>query len=331
MKRREFLGLLGVATAGWPFLVRAQQAQQAGRVYRLGYLTGGTAASRRLFLAAFHRGMRELGYIEGQNLTFEYRYADGRFDRLPALARELLGWNPDVLLVSTTPGNLAAKAATSTVPIVMVAVADPLGAQLVESLPRPGGNITGVTNIAAELAGKRLEIVKEIVPAASKVAILINPDDQNASLQMRIAAAAANKLAIQLEPILHIRSAADLKGAFEEAVRAGAGAAMRMADPLATALRAQAVAYAAEFRMPTIYAFQEDVLAGGLVSYGPSMSEQYRQAATFVHKILKGAKPADLPVEQPTKFELALNLKTARALGIDIPSRMIAVADEVVE
>jgi putative ABC transport system substrate-binding protein len=328
MNRREFVGLVGAVAAGLPPVARAQEA---GKVYRLGYLTGGTAASRHQFLAAFHRGMRELGYSEGQNLIAEYRYADGRFDRLPALAHELLAWNPDVLLVSTTPGNLAAKAATSTVPIVMVAVADPLGAGLVASLSRPGGNITGVTNIAAELAGKRLEILKEIVPAASKVAILINPDDQNASLQLRIAIAAANKLAIQLDPILHIQSGADLKGVFEGAVRAGAGAAIRMTDPLATALRPQVVAYAAEFRLPTIYAFREDVLAGGLVSYGPNMPDQYRQAATFVHKLLNGAKAADIPVEQPTKFELALNLKTAKALGLTIPPAMVALADEVLE
>jgi putative ABC transport system substrate-binding protein len=327
MKRRAFISLLGGAAA-WPLAVRAQQS---GKTYRLGQLSGGTAVSRIPLLGAFMRGMRDLGYVEGQNFIVEHRYAEGKFDRLPSLARELLAWKPDVLLVSTTPGNLAAKAATSTVPIVMVGVADPLGVGLVASLARPGGNITGVTNIGAELAGKRVEILKEIVPAASRVAVFINPDDQNAPLQMKSAKLAADKLAVQLEPILNIRSGADLKGAFEAAARARVPAALRTIDPLTTALRKETVVFAAEYRLPMIYPFREDVLAGGLVSYGPSLPDQYRQAATFVHKIFNGVKPADLPVEQPTKFELAVNLKTAKALGLTITSSFQLRADEVVE
>jgi putative ABC transport system substrate-binding protein len=307
------------------------EAQQSGKVYRLGQLSGGTAASRVPLLAAFMGGMRELGYVEGQNLLVEHRYANGRFDRLPALARELLAWHPDALFVSTTPASLAAKAATSTVPIVMVSVADPQGVGLIANLSRPGGNITGVTNIGAELAGKRLEILREIVPAASRVAVLINPNDQNAPLQMTSARLAADKLAVKLEPVMHVRAGGDLKAAFEGAVRGGARAALRMVDPLGSDFRAQTVAYAAEFRLPTIYAFREDVLAGGLVSYGPSLPDQYRQAATFVHKIFNGAKPADIPVEQPTKFELVINLKTAKALGLTVPPSLLARADEVIE
>ena len=325
MKRRQFMGFLSGAVAAWPTAVRALEPN---RIYRLGHLSGGVAP--QLF-AAFKDGMRDLGYIEGQNLMIEHRNADGKFERLPLLVRELLAWNPDVLLVSTTPANLAAKAATSTVPIVMVAVADPLGVGLISSLSRPGSNVTGVTNIGAELAGKRIEILKEIIPTCSKVAILINPDDQNAQRQMVSAKIAAERLAIQLDPILSIRSEADLPVAFEAAVRARSTAVIRMIDPLGNALRKPTVALGGEYRLPVIYPFREDVLAGGLISYGTNLSDQFRQAATLVHKIFKGAKPADLPVEQPTKFELVVNLKTAKALGLTIPPTLLARADEVIE
>lgn len=328
MRRREFLGVLGGAAAAWSLPVCAQEA---GRIYPLGQLSGGTAVSRAPLLAAFMRGIRDLGYVEGRNLIVEHRYAEGQFERLPLLARELLAWNPDVLFVSTTPANLAAKTATSTVPIVMVSVADPLGVGLITSLARPGGNMTGVTNIGAELAGKRVEILKEIIPALSRVAVLINPDDQNAPLQMQSAKRVADQLAVQLEPILHIRSGADLKGAFEAAARGRAAAALRMIDPLTAALRSETVALAAEYRLPVIYPFRGDAVAGGLVSFGTSLPDQYRQAAMFVHKIFVGAKPADLPVEQPTKFEFVVNLKTAKALGLTIPPTVLARADELIE
>jgi putative ABC transport system substrate-binding protein len=331
MMRREFITLLSGAGAVWFARPLDTHAQQSGTVYRLGHLSGGNAASRIPLLAAFMRGMHDLGYVEGQNLVIEQRYAESKFETLPLLVQELLAWNPDILFVSTTPASLAAKAATSTVPIVMVSVADPLGVGLVSSLSRPGGNVTGITNIGAELAGKRVQILKEIVPAASKVAVLINPDDQNALLQMQNAKLAADKLGVRLEPVLHTRSDADLKDAFEAATRAGAGAALRMLDPLATALREQTVALAAEYRLPVIYPFREDVVAGGLVSYGTNLPSQYRQAATFVHKIFSGVKPGDLPVEQPIKFELAVNLKTAKALGIKVPATLVARADEVIE
>jgi putative ABC transport system substrate-binding protein len=309
----------------------AAHAQQAAKIFRLGHLHASTAASRAPMLAAFAQGMRDLGYVEGQNLILAYRYADDHFDRLTVLAQELLVWKPDALLVSTTPGNLAAKAATSTVPIIMVSVADPIGVGLIASLAQPGGNITGVTNIGAELAGKRIEILKEIVPAASRVAVFINPADQNATLQMNSAMPAADKLAVRLDPVLHIRSGADLKGAFEAAVRARADAVLRMVDPVATVLRNQTVQLAAEYKLPVIYPFREDVVAGGLASYGADLPGQYRQAATFVHKIFNGAKPADLPVEQPTKFDLAINLKAAKTLGLTVPPTLLARADEVIE
>jgi putative ABC transport system substrate-binding protein len=327
MKRREFIALVGGAAA-WPM---ATNAQQLGKTYRLAQLTGGTSTSRAPVLAAFMRGMRDLGYIEGQNLAVEHRFAEGNFERLPGLVQELLAWNPDAFFVSTTPAALAAKSAQSAIPIVFVGVVDPIGVGLIESLSRPGGNITGVTNIGAELAGKRLEILKELVPPATAIAVLVNPDDQNASLQMNSAKLAAEKLGIQLGPVLSIRIAADLKGAFEAAVHARAGAALRMIDPLTFTLREQTVRYATEYRLAVIYPSREDVLAGGLVSYGPNLPEQYRQAATFVHKIFTGTKPSDIPVEQPTRFETVINLKTARALGLVVPPMLLARADEVIE
>ena len=328
MRRRDFVAALGGAALAWP---RVAPAQPSGRMLRLGQLSGGTAVSRVPLLASFMRGMSDLGYVEGQNLVVEHRYAEGHFEWLPALVRELLAWNPDVLFVSTTPASIAAKAATATVPIVMVSVADPVGVGLIANLARPGGNITGVTNIGAELAGKRVEILKELVPSAAKIAVLINPDDSNASLQMTSAKSAAQKLAVQLDPVLPIRSSADLKGAFEAAAGSGAGAAVRMIDPLTNALQKQTVALAEQFRLPVIYPFRENVQAGGLICYGSNLPDQYRQAATFVHKIFKGARPADLPVEQPTTFDLAINLKTAKALGLAVPPVLLARASDVVE
>jgi putative tryptophan/tyrosine transport system substrate-binding protein len=327
VRRREFIAGLTTAVA----MPLAARAQQSGKVYRIGQLAAGTLDSRKLLYEAFMRGMRELGYIEGQNLVIEQRQADGNFERLPALAKELLSWQPDVLLVSQTPAALAAKAASSSVPMVIVSVADPLGVGLITSLSRPGSNITGITDIGVELAGKRLEILKEVLPGVGKVAVLINPDVAHAPLQMNSVKPVADKLGVQLDPILHLRRADDLKGLFATAAQARAAAVLRMVDPTSSSLRTQIVALAAEHALPVIYAFREDVLAGGLISYGPSQPDQYRQAAAFVHKILQGTKPADLPVEQPVKFELAINLKAAKALGLAVPPTLLARADEVIE
>lgn len=307
------------------------EAQQAEKTYRVGYLTGSSRSARLPLLAAFGQGMRELGYVEGSNLVLEARFAEGKFERLPALAHELIRLNPDVLLVSTTAGSLAAKAATATIPIVFVAVADPVGVGLVRDLARPGGNITGITPIVAELTAKRLELLKELVPTASRVAVLVNPDDPSAPIQIRNAERAAQTLGIQLHPVLTVRGASDLEGAFQAAIRSGAAAALRMADTTVSMLRAQTVALAAKHRLPVMYYFPEDVEVGGLVAYGMSRTAQYRQAATFVHKILRGAKPRDLPIEQPTKLELAINLKTAKALGLTIPPSLALRADQVIE
>ena len=307
------------------------KAQQAGKVYRVGHLSGSGEVASKPFVDAFREGMRALGYVEGRNWVLDGRYAEGKVERLPSLTRELINRNPDVLLVSTTPGNLAAKAATSTIPIVMVLVADPVGADIVPSLARPGGNITGITNIVAELAGKRLEILKEIVPTASRIAVLINPNSQNAPLQMQSAEDGARLLGIELRPVLEVRSPPDLEKAFEAAVRARAGAAIRMIDPLVFMLRKETAALAAKHRLPVIYPTSEDVEAGGLIAYGTNIPEQFRQAATFVDKILKGRKPTELPVEQPTKFELVINLKTAKQIGLTIPPNVLARADKVIK
>ena len=326
-QRRLFL-LLGSAWLGAP---SHGLAQPAGKVHRIAHLSGSGALASKPFLDAFRAGMRALGHAQPAGYVLDERYAEGKGDRLPVLAMELLDRKPDVLLVSTTPASLAAKAASAAVPMVVVLVADPVGAGIVQSLARPGGNITGITNIVAELAGKRLELLKQMVPGARRVAVFINPDSQNAPLQLRNAQAAATRLGIELRPVLEVRKATDLEPAFVAAVRARAGAAIRMIDPLVFMLREQTAALSIKHHLPVIYPSREDVEAGGLVSYGTNVPEQYRQAAGLIDRILKGAKPADLPVEQPTKFEFVINLKTARALGLTIPQSLLLRADEVIE
>ena len=326
MRRRGLFALAG-SFALWSFTGRTQ----TGKIWRIGFLDGGPEAARRPMFDLFRRAMAELGYIEETTIVYDRRHAEGHFAHLPDLARELISHSPDALLVATTPAAVAAKAATSFIPIVIVAVADPLGAGLVQSLAHPGGNITGITNITAELAGKRLEIIKEIVPAARRVAVFINPDDPNAPLQMRYAETAARALGIQLQPIADIRDATDIERAFNKALQAGAMAAIRMVDPLTITLGKRAAESEIKYRLPVIYPFRANVLAGGLAAYGTNLPAQFVQAARLMDKILKGAKPADLPVEQPTKFELVINLKTARALGVPIPQSLLARADEVIE
>jgi len=306
-------------------------AQAQARVYRVGVLSAGNREASRHLFGAFEAGMRDLKYVAGQNLTLEYRFAEGKFELLPSLAAELVRLKPDALLVHSTPGNLAAKKATTEIPIVMVAVADPVGVGLVASLARPGGNITGITNITAELAGKRVELLKEILPGASRFAVIVNPNDPNAQLQIRSAEGAARALGVQLHPVLEVRSVEDLESAFSAAVKSRAGAAIRMVDPLVASTRKRTVELTIKHRLPVVYAFREDAEAGGLIAYGTNLHDQFRGAAIFVDKILKGAKPADLPVEQPTRFELVINLKTAKALGITIPRTVLLRADRVIE
>jgi putative tryptophan/tyrosine transport system substrate-binding protein len=332
MRRRDLA--VGVVAAAWAAqlgMLRPATAQQGAKTYRLGYLSGGTAESRTAWLASLRQGLGAFGYVEGRNLVIETRFAEGRFDRLPALVADLLAFRLDALLVSTTPAALAAHATRTTVPIVLVGVSDPIGVGLVSSLSRPGGNITGLSNITTELAGKRLEILKELVPSATRIAVLINPDDQNAAQQMDNAVRAAAGLRVVLEPVLHIRARNDLDDAFQRAADAQVGGAIRMVDPLVNALIAPTVELAAKHRIPVMHPFREAVVAGGLVSFSASQVELYRHSATFLHKIFNGAKPSDLPVELPTRFEMVINLKTAKALGLDVPPLVLARADEVIE
>lgn len=328
MDRRHLMALLGGAAVGLPF---DTYAQQANKVWRVGYLDGGSEPARRPMLTALLRRMAELGYTEGHNLAYLTRFADGHFERLPGLARELVASEPDVILAATTPGATTAKAATDSLPIVFVAVADPIGVGLVQSLSRPGANVTGITNIGAELTAKRLEILKEIVPRALRVAVLVNPDDPNAMPQLQSAAAASRKLGIELRPIAEIRRVEDLEPAFGRSLQEGAAAAIRMLDPLATILAQKTAEEAVKYRLPVIYPFRYNVAAGGLASYGTDLPAQFGQAADLIDKVLKGVKPSDLPVEQPTKFELVINLKTAKALGLTVPQSILARADEVIE
>jgi putative ABC transport system substrate-binding protein len=328
MNRRECISLLGGAAIAAAAPIA--KAQQSGRVVRVGHLSALAHSVNRAYVGAFLAAMRSLGYVEKQNLVFSERYAEGKVDRLPALARELVGSGCDVLLASTTPGNLAAKAATTTLPIVMVLIADPVGSGIVPNLQKPGGNITGVTNIIAELAGKRLELLREIVPNASRIAVFLNSNDPNVPLQMRYAEAAARNLKIDLEPVIEIRMPADLKGAFDTAAQAGVQGVLRMVDPLAFTLRQQTAALAVQYRLPVMHVLREAVEAGGLAAYGADVAEQYRRAASFVDKILKGARPGNLPVEQPTKFELVVNQKAAHAIGLTIPQSVLLRADAIV-
>lgn len=327
MHRREsMLALLGLAAA--PLCAFAQRE---GAMRRVGHLSGGGEFGSVRRVDAFRESMRALGYIEDKTYVLDQRYADANFERLPALARALLEGGPDVLLASTTPGALAAKQATRTIPIVFVGVADPVGAGIVPHLGRPGANITGITNITVELAGKRLELIKEIVPTAKRIAVLINPSDQNAPLQMRSAESAARRLEIELRPVLAVRNPDDLPKAFEAASRANAAAIIRMVDPLASMLQAETMALAAKHRLPVVFPHPEDAQAGGLIAYGTSIPDQYRQAAALVDKILRGANPGDLPVEQPRTFELVINLRAARELGVTIPRSMLLRASQVIE
>jgi putative ABC transport system substrate-binding protein len=280
-------------------------------------------------LAIVRRKLAELGYVEGQNIRFEYRGAYGQVDRLPSLAEELVHLNVDVIVAVATPEVQAAHQATRKIPIVMVAVVDPVASGLVASLARPGGNITGLSLLSAELSGKRLELLKEVVPGVSRVAVLWNPTNPSNALQIGATKVAAQALGVQLQP-LEVRGPQDLERAFQAATRGRAGALIALDDPVLVTHRTRIVTRAAKIRLPAMYGLTGYAKVGGLMTYGPNIPDLFRQAAVFVGKILKGAKPADLPVEQPTKFELVINLKTARALGLAIPESILLRADEVI-
>ncbi len=331
MDRRAFLGTLAGSLLAAPLAV---EAQQAGKVPRVGYLAPGSYSDSQAlgFLDAFRLGLRELGWVEGQNIAIDYRFAEGRFDRLPDLAAELVRLKVDIIVATPTVGAAAAKNATETIPIVMMSgSADPVGLGLIASLARPGGNVTGLSFSAGpEIFGKGLELLKETVPKVRRVAILSNPANLVQPLIMRELNVTARSLGVQLQ-LLEARGPNEFDGAFATMAKERVGALLVVADSIFILHRTRLADLAARSRLPAAYGTRENVVAGGLMSYGPSVRDLVRRSATFVDKILKGAKPADLPVEQPTKFELVINLKTAKALGLTIPQAVLERADEIIQ
>jgi putative ABC transport system substrate-binding protein len=306
-------------------------AQQAGKVFQVGYLGNSTPALESALVDGFRRGLRENGYVEGQNIVLHYRWAEGRIDAMPGLAAELVRNKVDVIVTSGTPGGLAAKSATMTIPIVLAAAGDAVGAGLVSSLARPGGNVTGLSTLYPDLEGKRLEVLREIVPKANRVAVLMNPANPFTALAWKETRSAAVGLRMTLLPA-EVRAAEDFERVFAAIVKANPDALVVIADrPFLISHRARIVSFAAQRRLPAMYPYREFVEEGGLVVYGPNFVEMFRRAATYVDKILRGAQPADLPVEQPSKFELVINLRTAKALGLTIPRSLLSVADQVIQ
>ena len=332
MNRRDFVvavvALLALGVTAAPL---AAEAQQAGKVYRIGYLSAPTRASVENALQAFLRALRELGWVEGQNLIIEYRWAEGNVERLPDLAAELVRRKVDVIVAPAGSAALAAKNATSSIPIVMIFPSDPVEMGLVASLRRPGGNITGTTfTPGPEIFGKQLQILKETIPRASRVAILSNPADPSFALQMREVEAAARSLRIRLQHV-EARGPEEFDSAFAAMARERAEALLVTGTSTFLAHRSRLAELAVKGRLPTMYSFRENVEAGGLMAYAVNMADFVGRSAVYVDKILKGAKPAGLPVEQPTRFELVINLKTAKALGLTIPQSLLLRADEVIQ
>jgi putative tryptophan/tyrosine transport system substrate-binding protein len=327
VKRREFIALLGGA-ASLPLAARAQ----GDRGRRVGLLQGLAASDpewKRRF-GAFKQGLQELGWSEGRNVTFEVRFADARPERLPVLASELVEANVDVIVTNAAQPIEAARTATSTIPIVMASVGDALGAGYITSLARPGGNLTGLTLFSTDQSAKRLQLLKDIVPNLTRVAVLWNGNASGHRLQLQEMELAGPGLGIALQSF-PIRGADQIDMNLRAAIRANAQAIVTMDDPLIQSQRARIVGFAMQERMPVMGEFKAVPEAGGLASYGPNQIDMWRRAALYVDKIFKGARPADLPVEQPTKFEFVINLKTAKALGLEIPPKLLAIADEVIE
>src|SRR5262245_3388352 len=327
MRRREFITLLGGAAAGWPLAARGQQSAMPV----IGWM--GIPSARRYAdrVAVFREGLEEAGFVESQNVAIEYRWADDHNEKLPELAAELVARDVTVIVVGGgTPAALAAKAATTTTPIVFTIAADPVRAGLVRSLSRPGGNITGIAGLTDELITKRLELLTELVPKMSVLGALINPSNPNAESRAKDLRAAAPVLGRQIQ-VVGASTGSELDNAFTTALAQGVEALVVQNDALFSSRPAQVAGLAMRHRLPAIYENREDVAAGGLMSYGPSWRERYRLLGSYTARILKGEKPADLPVIQPTKFELVINLKTAKALGLEVPPTLLARADEVIE
>jgi len=327
MRRRDFFKVIGALATAWPLAARAQQAAMPV----IGFLCATTADGYAAPLAAFRRGLHEAGFIEGRNVAIEYRWAEDQNDRLPALAADLVRNQVTVIVAAGTPAALAAKAATSTIPMVFYIGVDPIEAGLVTSLARPGGNITGVTNLNADLVPKRLQLVHELAPTATVIALLVNPTSPTlAETSMKEAQVAAQTLGLQLH-VLHASTERDLDEAFRTSVQLRAGALVISPDVSFNSLSKQFGALTLRYGMPTIYQFRDFAAAGGLLSYGGDVSEFNRQVGVLTGRILKGEKPTDLPVQQSAKMELFINLKTAKALGLTIPQSVLVRADELIE
>jgi len=329
MRSRTLAGLvllLAIAAASPPIY-----AQPAARIPKIAFLGAGTQVSIGHQLAAFRQRLRELGYIEGKTVLLDVRLGEGVAERLPQLARELVALKPDVIMATSDAAIAAVRRETHAIPIVMVVSSDPAGAGFVASLARPGGNVTGLSTLAPELGGKRLELLREVVPGISRVALLWNPDSRGNLLEYKETEAAARSLHVELQSV-ELSRVEDLDRAFSEFTKGRAQALIVAGgNPVTVTRRAQVASFAQRSRLPSIYGSREYVDDGGLMSYGPSTADLYRRAATYVDKILKGAKPADLPVEQPTKFELVINLKTAKALGLTMPPSLLQRADHVIQ
>jgi ABC-type uncharacterized transport system substrate-binding protein len=327
MKRRKFITLLGSAVAGWPLVAHPQQPTMPV----IGFLSSRSPTESASAVAEFRQGLSEVGYVVGQNVEMAFRWADGHYNRLPMLAADLA--RRQVTLIFATGGNpsvLAAKAATATIPIVFITGSDPVETRLVTSLNHPGGNLTGVSLFTSLLVPKRLELLRELVPTATTIAFLVNPDNSNARRDTRVAEITAGGFGQQLV-VLHARTESDIDTAFATLVQQGANALVVNTDAFFLGRRNQFVALAARHALPTIHDLREFAAAGGLISYGTNLADAYRQSGTYVGKILKGEKPANLPVVQPTKFDLVINLKTATALGLTIPRPLLAAATELIE
>lgn len=326
MRRREFISWLGGAATAWPAAVRAQQSLPL-----VGFLSSGAPGPFEEPTAAFNQALRDAGFVAGKTATLEYRWAEGQYDRLPALVADLVRRRARVIVAAGGAVTaLAAKAATATIPIVFISGDDPVRAGLVTSLNRPGGNVTGVSLIIAELLAKRFDLLAELVPQATTIALLVNPSNQNTEIDKRNALTAARARGRQLL-ILSASSIAEIDAAYAALAQEHAGALLIGTDILFTTRRDQFITLAAKYRIPTMHQWREFAAAGGLVSYGTSHTEPYRQAANYAARILKGEKPENLPVTQPTTFELVINTKTAKALGLTVPDKLLVAADEIIE
>jgi len=326
IRRRQFITLLGGAAAARPLAARAQQSAMPV----IGFLNGASPDGFAPFIAAFRQGLKEAGYVEGQNVVIEYRWAEGRYDRLPALLADLVQRKVTVIAATSTPAAQAAKVGTSTIPIVFTTGDDPIKLGLVASFNRPGGNVTGVSNLVAELGSKQIGLLRELAPGATTITVLVNPNFPGTETQLRDVEAAAQVLGLQLI-VLRADSAREIDTAFATITQRGGRALLVGADPFFIARRDHIVALAARHAIPAIYPAREFAVAGGLMSYGSDFTDSYRQAGAYTGRIVRGEKPADLPVQRSTKFEFVINFKTAKALGLAIPNSMQLLADEVIE